>query len=284
MGVEMTRSTKAPAGVLQPYLPLTVENYVERRLSSPAAELVYAFRSAGAGACPFAVPDGCVDLEFGIGPTDVLVTMGGTVLTAKGWDFSGEREWVGCRFRPGEAVLPAGICPADLVDADIELDPADCDGRLVDALYQASDASARMDVLTHALLSHEAARGFSTHAGSRSVRALERYVREQILAAGGAASVAALAKEAGVSTRYLRRVFVEVHGISPKQFSRFVRFQRAMGLIAREDDAAQAQALALSCGYSDQSHLVHEFDELAGVAPGKLRRMLRDSRQLTCTS
>ncbi|RGU52182.1 AraC family transcriptional regulator [Olsenella sp. AF16-14LB] len=284
MGVEMTRSTKAPAGVLQPYLPLTVENYVERRLSSPAAELVYAFRSAGAGACPFAVPDGCVDLAFGIGPTDVLVTMGGTVLTAKGWDFSGEREWVGCRFRPGEAVLPAGICPADLVDADIELDPADCDGRLVDALYQASDASARMDVLTHALLSHEAARGFSTHAGSRSVRALERYVREQILAAGGAASVAALAKEAGVSTRYLRRVFVEVHGISPKQFSRFVRFQRAMGLIAREDDAAQAQALALSCGYSDQSHLVHEFDELAGVAPGKLRRMLRDSRQLTCTS
>lgn len=284
MGVEMTRSTKAPAGVLQPYLPLTVENYVERRLSSPAAELVYAFRSAGAGACPFAVPDGCVDLAFGVGPTDVLVTMGGTVLTAKGWDFSGEREWVGCRFRPGEAVLPAGICPADLVDADIELDPADCDGRLVDALYQASDASARMDVLTHALLSHEAARGFSTHAGSRSVRALERYVREQILAAGGAASVAALAKEAGVSTRYLRRVFVEVHGISPKQFSRFVRFQRAMGLIAREDDAAQAQALALSCGYSDQSHLVHEFDELAGVAPGKLRRMLRDSHQLTCTS
>lgn len=284
MGVEMTRSTKAPAGVLQPYLPLTVENYVERRLSSPAAELVYAFRSAGAGACPFAVPDGCVDLAFGVGPTDVLVTMGGTVLTAKGWDFSGEREWVGCRFRPGEAVLPAGICPADLVDADIELDPADCDGRLVDALYQASDASTRMDVLTHALLSHEAARGFSTHAGSRSVRALERYVREQILAAGGAASVAALAKEAGVSTRYLRRVFVEVHGISPKQFSRFVRFQRAMGLIAREDDAAQAQALALSCGYSDQSHLVHEFDELAGMAPGKLRRMLRDSRQLTCTS
>lgn len=284
MGVEMTRSTKAPAGVLQPYLPLTVENYVERRLSSPAAELVYAFRSAGAGACPFAVPDGCVDLAFGVGPTDVLVTMGGTVLTAKGWDFSGEREWVGCRFRPGEAVLPAGICPADLVDADIELDPADCDGRLVDALYQASDASARMDVLTHALLSHEAARGFSTHAGSRSVRALERYVREQILAAGGAASVAALAKEAGVSTRYLRRVFVEVHGISPKQFSRFVRFQRAMGLIAREDDAAQAQALALSCGYSDQSHLVHEFDELAGMAPGKLRRMLGDSRQLTCTS
>lgn len=284
MGVEMTRSTKAPAGVLQPYLPLTVENYVECRLSSPAAELVYAFRSAGAGACPFAVPDGCVDLAFGVGPTDVLVTMGGTVLTAKGWDFSGEREWVGCRFRPGEAVLPAGICPADLVDADIELDPADCDGRLVDALYQASDASARMDVLTHALLSHEAARGFSTHAGSRSVRALERYVREQILAAGGAASVAALAKEAGVSTRYLRRVFVEVHGISPKQFSRFVRFQRAMGLIAREDDAAQAQALALSCGYSDQSHLVHEFDELAGMAPGKLRRMLRDSRQLTCTS
>lgn len=284
MGVEMTRSTKAPAGALQPYLPLTVENYVERRLSSPAAELVYAFRSTGVGACPFAVPDGCVDLAFGFGPTDVLVTMGGTVLSAKGWDFSGAREWVGCRFRPGEAVLPAGVCPADLVNADIELDASSCDGRLVDELYQAPDAATRMDVLTRALFSDEAAQGFSAQGVSRSVRALERHVRAQILAAGGTASVAALAKEAGVSTRYLRRAFMEVHGISPKQLSRFVRFQRAMGLISCGDDAARAQALALSCGYSDQSHLVHEFDELAGMAPGKLRRLLRDSRQVTCTS
>ena len=284
MGVEMTRSTEVPADALQPYLPLTVENYVERRLSSPAAELVYAFRSAGAGACPFAVPDGCVDLAFGFGPADVLVTMGGTVLSAKGWDFSGAREWVGCRFRPGEAVLPAGVCPADLVNADIELDASSCDGRLVDELYQAPDAATRMDVLTRALLSDEAAQGFSAQGVSRSVRALERHVRAQILAAGGTASVAALAKEAGVSTRYLRRAFMEVHGISPKQFSRFVRFQRAMGLISCGDDAARAQALALSCGYSDQSHLVHEFDELAGMAPGKLRRLLRDSCQVTCTS
>jgi AraC-like DNA-binding protein len=210
--------------------------------------------------------------------------MGGTVLSAKGWDFSGAREWVGCRFRPGEAVLPAGVCPADLVNADIELDASSCDGRLVDELYQAPDAATRMDVLTRALLSDEAAQGFSAQGVSRSVRALERHVRAQILAAGGTASVAALAKEAGVSTRYLRRAFMEVHGISPKQFSRFVRFQRAMGLISCGDDAARAQALALSCGYSDQSHLVHEFDELAGMAPGKLRRLLRDSRQVTCTS
>ena len=206
--------------------------------------------------------------------------MGGTVLTAKGWDFSGEREWVGCRFRPGEAVLPAGICPADLVDADIELDPADCDGRLVDALYQASDAFARMDALTHALLSH-AARGFSTHAGfwlgagprALCSRANPCRGRRRVRRGPGQ-------ELAGVSTRYLRRVFVEVHGIFPKQFSRFVRFQRAMGLIAREDDAAQAQALALSCGYSDQSHLVHEFDG----QPRAWRRDLRDAQGLATNS
>ena len=285
MGTCMTRDSGAGefAGSLQPYLPLTVENYVERRILSPVVELVYSFRSSGAGACPFAVPDGCVDLAFGIGPKDVLVTMGGTVLSPKGWGFSGAREWVGCRFRPGEAVLPEGVVPADLVDADIVLDSADCDGRLVDALAEAPDASTRMDLLTRTLVTHGA--GPSTaRRGSRSVRSLERHARGRILATGGTASVASLAEEAGVSTRYLRRVFMEVHGISPKQLSRFVRFQRAMGLISRGEDSAQAQALTLSCGYSDQSHLVHEFDELAGMAPGKLRRLLRDSRQAICIS
>ena len=284
MGVELARSSEVPVGALQPYLPLTVENYVERRLSSPVVELVYAFRSTGAGARPSAVPDGCVDLAFGFGPEGVLVTMGGTVLSAKGWDFSGAREWVGCRFRPGEAMLPGGVAPEDLVDADIELDEAALDGRLLEDLWASPDAAARMDVLTRALLAGGEAPAFSARTGSRSVRALERHVRAQILASGGTASVASLAEQAGVSTRYLRRAFMEVHGISPKQFSRFVRFQRAMGLVTLSDDAARAQALALACGYSDQSHLVHEFDELAGTTPGRLRRLLRGSRQASLAS
>ena len=52
----------------------------------------------------------------------------------------------------------------------------------------------------------------------------------------------------------------------------------------RQKRGLSQEALALSCGYSDQSHLVHEFDELAGMAPGKLRRLLRDSRQAICIS
>lgn len=265
----------AGRGAFQPYLPLKVEGYEERALAASPVELVYAFRSSGQGASPSAVPDGCVDLSFGFGPDDVLVTIGGTVLSAKGWDFAGERSWVGCRFRPGEAVLPSGIAPEDLVDHDIELDSESFDPRLAEALFRAKDARARMDLLAACF---GAAHVQGVRPGTAAQRRLERFCRAKILSSGGMAPIAKIAEEADVSVRYLRRAFLAVHGISPKQFARFVRFQRAMGSISGSDDATQARSLALACGYSDQSHLVHEFNEFAGMTPGKFRQLVCSAR------
>ena len=260
---------------LQPYLPLKVEGYTEKHLRSSSVELVYAFRSSGEGVCPFAVPDGCVDLAFGIGPSDVLVTMGGTVLSAKGWDFAGAREWVGCRFHPGEAILPEGVSPQDLIDRDIVLDEGILDGRMAEELFQAPSQLARMEILTDAVIEGTISLPQGSRPGSRSERELERFTRRRILASGGCTPISSIADEAGVSAHYLRRSFMDIHGFTPKQFSRFVRFQRAMELIAHVQDASQAHALAAACGYADQSHLVHEFNEFAGKTPGKFRQLVR---------
>lgn len=276
-------------GAHQPYLPMRVESYVERRLGRGSALLVYSFRSHGLGARSWAVPDGCVDLSFGFGTSDVVVTVGGTVLGAKSWDFFGEREWVGCRFRPGEALLPKGLAPSDVVNTDLVLDRADYGEGLVEELASSGDQQSRMDILARTLESDpcEGANGCQNgfdgvptrsaslvKAGSRSIREVERFARRRILESGGTVSVSTLADEAGVSARYLRNAFSQVHGISPKQFSRFVRFQHAMELIAQSESSTQAQSLALACGYSDQSHLVHEFNEFAGMTPGRFRALV----------
>lgn len=288
-GMDVGLDSFGTSGARQPYLPMRVESYAERRLSCGSALLVYSFRSHGLGARSWAVPDGCVDLSFGFGPDDVLVTVGGTVLGAKSWDFFGEREWVGCRFRPGEALLPKGLAPCDVVNTDLVLDCSDYGEGLVEELAALSDQQSRMDVLARALGSEpqdgsRAAQigsdGVSRRltslvkAGSKSVRELERFARRRILESGGTVTVSTLADEAGVSARYLRNAFSQVHGISPKQFSRFVRFQHAMELIAQSEDSTQAQSLALACGYSDQSHLVHEFNEFAGMTPGRFRALV----------
>lgn len=91
------------------------------------------------------------------------------------------------------------------------------------------------------------------------------------------ASVSAVAVELGVSERHLRRVFREIVGLSPKEFARLTRFQRALRA-ARRDERANWASIATFAGYYDQAHLIAEFRAIAGATPraflGELRAAL----------
>lgn len=88
-----------------------------------------------------------------------------------------------------------------------------------------------------------------------------------------------LAEEAGLSERQMRNLFQRWVGVSPKQYARISRFQtvlRALADTGASDPALTAPALpspdwaalAAECGYTDQSHLSHEFMAFAGMTPG----------------
>jgi AraC-like DNA-binding protein len=81
--------------------------------------------------------------------------------------------------------------------------------------------------------------------------------------------VGAMSLKLGVSDRHLRRTIAAETGISPRRFARVQRFHALL----REVDATPRPAwamLAAGHGYSDQSHLIHEVQELAGVSPARL--------------
>ncbi|MFN2601501.1 MAG: helix-turn-helix domain-containing protein [Gemmatimonadaceae bacterium] len=81
--------------------------------------------------------------------------------------------------------------------------------------------------------------------------------------------VAAMSARLGVSDRHLRRTIAAETGISPRRFARVQRFHALL----REVDATPHPAwamLAAGHGYADQSHLIHEVQELAGVSPARL--------------
>ena len=179
---------------------------------------------------------------------------------------------MGCRFRLGEAPLPKGLSPEDLVDADIVLGKDVSEGRFADLLFEAPEQKARMQVLASAIVTWEQDESIpAAKPGTSKVRELERFARHEILRTGGSAPISSVAAAAGVSSHYLRKAFAEVHGFSPKLYARFVRFQRAMELISGERDIQNAPEIVLACGYADQSHLVHEFNEFAGMTPGQFR-------------
>ena len=83
-----------------------------------------------------------------------------------------------------------------------------------------------------------------------------------------------LADEIGCSRRYLVAGFREHVGVTPKLLARILRFQRAVGMM--EEPLSWAE-ISLACGYYDQAHLIRDFKQFTGSAPGEFaRRRLPD--------
>jgi AraC-like DNA-binding protein len=98
---------------------------------------------------------------------------------------------------------------------------------------------------------------------------LLRVAMESLRRGASAPRVAALARQLGVSDRHLRRLMVDETGISPRHFARIQRFHALL----RSSDLAPRPAwaaLAAHHGYADQSHLIREVQDLAGVTPTRL--------------
>jgi len=76
--------------------------------------------------------------------------------------------------------------------------------------------------------------------------------------------IATLADEIGWSRGYFVERFRREVGLSPKRFARVARFRRAAD---RLEAGSTPATVAAECGYADQSHLTHEFRELAGATP-----------------
>ena len=91
--------------------------------------------------------------------------------------------------------------------------------------------------------------------------------------------VADAAENTGLSERQVRNVFDRWIGVSPKSLARIARFKRVLtgsGAVELADSLNAGDALpppdwaelAAATGYSDQSHLHHDFVAFAGMTPG----------------
>jgi AraC-like DNA-binding protein len=84
----------------------------------------------------------------------------------------------------------------------------------------------------------------------------------------GVSDVNLLAQTACLSYKQFNRIFSEHVGARPKDFLRIVRFQRALYHMQMQPSTSLT-ALALECGFYDQSHLIREFKLFSGYTPGE---------------
>ncbi|HVE22919.1 MAG TPA: AraC family transcriptional regulator [Acidocella sp.] len=86
-------------------------------------------------------------------------------------------------------------------------------------------------------------------------------------------SLQALASACGMSASGFARAFRGSTGMSPRQWLISVRIGRARDMLA--DSAVPLSAIALDCGFCDQSHFTRTFTQLVGKTPAIWRREAR---------
>lgn len=68
------------------------------------------------------------------------------------------------------------------------------------------------------------------------------------------------------STKQFQRNFSDLVGITPKQFTRTVRFQYTI-FVKQNNPKISLTELSHLCGYYDQSHFINEFRHFTGMTP-----------------
>lgn len=81
-----------------------------------------------------------------------------------------------------------------------------------------------------------------------------------------------LASRLGLSHKGMIARFDCRVGLTPKFTSRLLRFQRALLATYQATSEPDWPDLALDCGYYDQAHLIHEFQQFAGLTPAQYLR------------
>jgi AraC-like DNA-binding protein len=169
---------------------------------------------------------------------------------------------MGVVFRPGGARAFFGAPSDEFFNLDV---PLDCvwgpdAPSVIERLQDAPTPEAKFDALEAALLARLSWRDADPHPAVR--HALLSFARLQ-----HAGAVREVATDYGLSRRRLGQLFREQVGIPPKLYCRLRRFQTVVQQIAR-GGAVDWADVALAGGYSDQSHLAHDFREFSGMTPG----------------
>lgn len=218
-----------------------------------------------------------------IGPRQICLTPGAATTQ---WEHSGHieilhvyvrqsiyesvvAEMYGCDGSQAEIVPRWAILDPLLEQVAITISDAVADGTLEDGLY--------VDTLAHMVAAHLAR--WHSHKSNKvpgpparvlsgsKMRRLIEFVEENL---DRDLRLEAMAREVGMSPLYLSHAFKTSIGQSPHRYILARRVERARGLL--RDTDLPISDVALSCGFSSQSHLSNWFFRMVGVSPAAYRK------------
>ena len=166
----------------------------------------------------------------------------------------------GVTFKPGGAAAFLAAPSDEITNVHVSLGdvwrPRDA-ARVRERLLEANGPDAKLDAL-HAEM-----------AGAVRRAALHPAVAYALGVFGRApchTSIGSVTDAIGISPRRFIECFRAQVGLTPKTYYRVRRFQRALGA-ATAGRAVDWTEVALSAGYYDQAHFIHDFRAFSGITP-----------------
>ncbi|NDV68732.1 helix-turn-helix domain-containing protein [Dysgonomonas sp. 25] len=215
-------------------------------------------------------PDGCIDILFTFTSTakDGLKAntpyLVGTMTSYSEVPFQGRVEMFGIRFRPAAIAAFVRLPAYEYTNGrvDMSLENMVFDNCFYDNLSGLTSMGERVLYINNYLLSKLP---FANEPDRQII-----YATDLIRKSGGLLSTAAVAETTCLSERQLQRRFKAAVGISPKMFSKVMRFKHARHYI-RQHPEANLYTIAFDCGYYDHAHLIKDFKDFEGGLPSDFR-------------
>ena len=231
-------------------------------------ELSYSHTEIYGGPEPV-LPDGCVEIIFDFRDRFVTYLSGdvtqiqprsivaGQLTSRLMIGPSGETDIFGVRLRSESAFSLLGVSMAEIRDQIVDLHDVlgAIENELFEKLAAANGFDGRIAVFEKYL--------FALNARPASAELTECVTI--LRSTKGAKQIAHCAAHLRWSERRLERTFNEQIGLSPKLFARILRFQSLLARAAKDKSALLDHAFA--AGYYDQSHMIRDFRNFAGVTP-----------------
>ena len=273
-GMEITMKQTDIINPFQPYMTLEMDGYSQINRTDYGISHFYEFTIHDEKKhCIKAVPDASIDLLFNIGENKVSTYISGTVFGVKKWELGTQDDCFGVRFQPGQGILPKDITMEMIVNDDIEIDGDIFGKNLTEKIALAKTMSERIDIFKKAYEDMVLGRNSLSDKDK-----INEYLVNRISRTKGMITMRQLEDETNYSACYLRRIFKSFHGISPKQFAQYIRFQNL--LMQADKEGVRYEQVALDCGYYDEPHMMKEFKKYSGVTLEQYRKMINTNKRV----
>ena len=208
-----------------------------------------------------AIPSGCTDLKFHCHPKKPSVFVCGskkrnglTNLPCDNYDLFGIRFWPGQFFK----LFPYHSEAFTNIEVDLHSVSYHEIHKVADQILEAPAFNDRIKIWENFMINWLA-----------QLTATPTWIDSTInliLNQKGNMNIAGLSKKIGYTDRHIRREFNRVVGMSPKLFSRIIKFQNVLTELQGSSENCMVD-VSLEYGYHDQAHFIHEFKNFYGKTP-----------------